>query len=276
MANPLLNDESQLLIFDLDGTLYEDTSHFDLFATMLQKQLPQDKQEAFQKDYEKVKKGTHPLAIGKVYDAEEDIFWTWDPFTEQLASAESWQGKSMDSEFISTETFPVASFDFDRWIAIGDGWWPPYVLARHYGLPIEKSHGIYDEVKVIMSQEQGWLTHTQGLHNFLHHLKGKKHLVLLTNSDAEDAERLLTHLGLADLFDHKITSAMKPMETKKHFDQILKMFNVKPENTVSIGDNFMNEIAPALQFGMKSVWLTPDQPPLSHQHLWTLTSLKNM
>ncbi len=265
-------EDSKVLIFDLDGTLYEDTAHFDLFAEKLQKLVPHDQQENFQQDFQKVKNGTHPLAIGKVYDAQEDLIWTWDPFIETLTMPETWSGELHNQQDKHLK-FPASSFDFDRWIAIGDGWWPPYVLARHYGVPMKTCHNAYNETKVDMAKGDGWITETPGLRDFLHKLKDDMKIVLMTNSDAVDVERLLEHLSLQHAFETKITSAVKPVRTKEHFEQIVNQYNVPPEKVISIGDNFMNEIAPALQMGMKAVWLTPDQPQQAHENLWPVTSL---
>ncbi|MYL54749.1 HAD-IA family hydrolase [Pontibacillus yanchengensis] len=270
---PSFTEDTTLMIFDLDGTLYEDTKHFDLFADKLKKKLPEDSQIQFSEDYSHVKSGNHPLAIGKVYDAKEDVFWTWDPFTEKLSTPETWDGSLHKEYGNTTKTFPVTSFDFKRWIAIGDGWWPPYVLALHYGIDMVDCHRAYDETKVDMAAEEGWLTQTPGLVSYLQQLKEEKTLVLMTNSDETDVYRLLQHLGLENLFDSFITSAKKPIQTTQHFNELLKAYNVQPEQAISIGDNFMNEIAPALQQGMKSVWLTPDQPPLTHENLCPVTSL---
>ncbi|MCD5325460.1 MULTISPECIES: HAD family hydrolase [Pontibacillus] len=267
-------NQSHLLIFDLDGTLYEDTNHFDHFAYKLKDQLPKEKQEAFLNDYKRVQEGNHPLSIGKVYDAQEDIFWTWDPFTEQLSNPQSWEGKHVQSQ--TAETFPASTFDFERWIAIGDGWWPPYVLALHYGLPIIDCHQAYDDTKVDMSSQEGWLTQTPGLRPFLEEIKKEKTIVLMTNSEATDVDRLLKELNLHDLFDDRITSATKPVQTSEHFHELLKRYKVKPEEAVSVGDNFMNEIAPALQYGMHAVWLTPDEPNIEHEKLHPVRSLTDI
>ncbi|MGB8955149.1 MAG: hypothetical protein WCC10_07240, partial [Tumebacillaceae bacterium] len=54
-----------LIVYDLDGTLYEDTHHFDYYANELKKRLPEDKQAAFQADYEAARRDDHPLRIGR-------------------------------------------------------------------------------------------------------------------------------------------------------------------------------------------------------------------
>ncbi|GGD26383.1 HAD family hydrolase [Pontibacillus salipaludis] len=267
-------DTCHLFIFDLDGTLYEDTKHFDHFAYKLKDKLPKEEHESFLRDFTQVKEGLHPLSIGKVYDTKEDLFWTWDPFTEKISNPESWNGEQVERS--SDEPFPASTFDFDRWIAIGDGWWPPYVLARHYGLPMSECHKAYDETKVDMSSQKGWLTETPGLRSFLEEIKKEKTIVLMTNSEATDVDRLLKELNLQDLFHDRITSATKPVQTSEHFHELLKRYKIKPEEAVSIGDNFMNEIAPALQYGMHAIWLTPDESNIEHEKLHPVRSLTDI
>jgi FMN phosphatase YigB (HAD superfamily) len=54
-----------LIIYDLDGTLYEDTHHFDYYAKELKNRLSSDVQDAFQADYEAAVQDKHPLRIGR-------------------------------------------------------------------------------------------------------------------------------------------------------------------------------------------------------------------
>jgi len=72
-----------------------------------------------------------------------------------------------------------------------------------------------------MAKGDGWITETPGLRDFLHKLKEDMEIVLMTNSDAVDVERLLEHLSLQHAFETKITSAVKPVRTKEHFEQIV-------------------------------------------------------
>ncbi|KGX92993.1 hydrolase [Pontibacillus halophilus JSM 076056 = DSM 19796] len=268
-------EDYSLVIFDLDGTLYEDTAHFSLFAEKLKHELPLERQHAFERDEKCVQKGEHPLAIGKVYDTLEDIIWTWDPFTDMLIEPLTWDGKEAPIEQKSI-SFRASDVDFDRWLSIGDGWWPPYVLARHHGVPMETCHKVYNETKVVMSSEGGWMTRTEGLRNTLLSWKEQKHLVLVTNSDKEDVIRILSKLNLDDVFSHIIPSAMKPKETEHHFKSLLETYKLEPHDALSIGDNFINEIAPALKLGMASCWLTPDEPPITHPNLFAVSSLKQV
>ncbi|WP_353739064.1 HAD family hydrolase [Peribacillus asahii] len=71
----------------------------------------------------------------------------------------------------------------------------------------------------------------------------------------EDVHRILQNLDLQDIFENIITEANKPLDTKKHFLDLLQKFNIRPEKGLSIGDNYINDIAPAINIGMQTVYI---------------------
>ena len=78
----------------------------------------------------------------------------------------------------------------------------------------------------------------------------------MTNTDAADAKRLLDLLKLSDVFSDVVAPAEKPIRTKEHFEYFQRKYNALPEESISFGDNFINEIAPALELGMGAVFLS--------------------
>lgn len=267
-----LLEQADVAIFDLDGTLYEGTEHFNLHVDNLKQQLDDEKKEQFQDIYNKILRGEHPVQIGKIYDGLRDIVWSWDPFTEELTEARDW-----NNEVVTVNDAPkkiaAHEFDFKNWVPIGDGWWPPYAIARHFGISIDAIQASYNKTKEQMAELDGYLRQTPGLKEYLKELKQNTRLVVCTNSDEVDAKRLLKFLEIDEHFEELIPSAMKPVQTKKHFKYVLDHFDVKPEQVVSVGDNFMNEVAPALQLGMKAVWLTDakEKPVENDQYVLTDT-----
>lgn len=248
-------EQSDLIIFDMDGTLYEGYEHFKLHTNNLLEKLSPENQEKFKEIYNLVLEGKHPLQIGKIYDADRDLFWSWDPFEEKLIEARNW-----NDEVIEVEDAPshmaAQDFDFINWVPIGDGWWPPYAIARHFGLSVVDIQESYNLTKKQMAEKEGYLNQTPGLKEYLMELKKEKILIVCTNSDEADAKRLLRFLDIDQCFHELIPSALKPVMTKKYFLHVLDKYKVEPQKAVSVGDNYMNEIAPALQLGMYAVWLT--------------------
>ncbi|WP_416730718.1 HAD family hydrolase [Fictibacillus sp. JL2B1089] len=268
-------DDAKLLIFDLDGTLYEDTDHFDYYCRLLQKRVSEDKQKAFWDTYESMKKGTHPVVIGKVYDIKNDASVTVDPMTLQVTKVTSFDGEEWPQDKVRAEFSGELVYDFERLIAIGDGWWLPYATAMHFGLKQADTWDCYNATKEYMVTDQFQLSKTLGLKQALQRLKEKKKVVLLTNSEREDVKRLLDELELQDLFHALYTESEKPLKTKEKLKTILNEYGVQPHEAVSIGDNFINEIAPALLMGLKAVYIQPNSIEVEHENLHVVPTLAN-
>ncbi|MEQ6388058.1 HAD family hydrolase [Bacillaceae bacterium S4-13-58] len=248
----LLTD-SELFIFDLDGTLYEDTDHFEYYAEQLKQELPEALWPEFSKVYEKIVAGEHIVTIGKVYDVLRDHVLKVDSMDSTVIQAWKWTGVELEENEVRTLYPHPISFDFDSMIAIGDGWWLPNVCARHYG--VVDTHTSYVKTKNFMATDQFQLTKIPGLREALLNLREKKQLVLLTNSQEDDVHRLLQLLDLVGIFKEVITEARKPQYTKNHFARLLEHYQISPEKVLSIGDNYVNEIAPAIHLQMQTIFI---------------------
>lgn len=267
--------DARLLIFDLDGTLYEDTDHFDYYASLLKETLPPEKRDAFTTEYRKILAGDHPLSIGKVYDVTRDAILQLDPATLEVEAACDWDGSPWPQNRIR-QTYPGSlTLDFDRTVAIGDGWWIPFAVAKHYGAG--DTYPFYVKTKEYLAAHEHLLTRTPGLKSWLEEQRKTKILVLVTNSERDDVQRLLSRLHLDGLFHRIVTSARKPTHTAKIFQSLIRDYRVSPTEAVSIGDNFLNEIAPALNLGMKAVFLQ-GTPFVNDQddHLLVIRSMRDL
>lgn len=263
--------DGQLFIFDLDGTLYEGTDHFDYYAERLLLDVTEHSKEAFKTDYEKMKVGKHPVKIGKAYDVENDTVLTLDPFTLNVVKVETWDGEEWPDERRKEVYNGPLSFDFETMIAIGDGWWLPFAAAKHYG--VKNCYPRYVETKEYMVTSEFQLEQIPGVREGLLKLKETKKIVLITNSDIDDVGRLLKELNLDGVFEHIVTSAKKPSRTIDIFQKLMEQYEVNAEEIVSVGDNFINEIAPAIQMGMKGIYIDPLQGRLQHEQLKVVKSL---
>ena len=244
---------AELIIFDFDGTLYEDTEHFVYYSEQLKKQLPEDIQPFYTKEYERILSGEHVVSIGKVYDVVRDYVLKLDPVQSTVVKAWTWKGKELEVDLIQ-ELYPQSlNLDSDKMIAISDGWWLPTVCAKHFGL--KDTQSAFVRTKNFMATDQFHLSEITGLREALIHLKEKKHIALLTNSQKENVHRILQNINLQDIFKNIITEANKPLDTKKHFLNLLEKFNIQPEKGLSIGDNYINDITPALNIGMQTVYI---------------------
>ncbi|GAA0383175.1 HAD family hydrolase [Bacillus horti] len=246
-------NQNEYFIFDLDGTLYEDTNHFSYYAEQLKNELDKQHWDAFEKEYDLIISGDHAVAIGRIYDVVRDQIVRVDSSSMKVIEAWTWQGEALDQDQISSDYPAPITCDFETMIAIGDGWWLPNACAKHFG--VVDTYSAYEKTKEYMAGSDFQLTRIPRLRQALLHLKGKKQICLLTNSQEDDVQRLLNRLDLEGIFDEIITEARKPQYTSNHFSSLLKKHNYSPEQCVSIGDNFINEIAPALRLGIKTVFI---------------------
>lgn len=269
-----MNSEIELVIFDLDGTLYEGTDHFDYYAEQLKQHVDPALKDKFSSEYERMKMGDHPVTIGKAYDVKRDLVLTIDPMTIMVSAASDWDGELLSQDKVAEYYSDVLQFDFEEMIAIGDGWWLPFVTAKHFG--VEDCYPSYLATKEYMVTDQFTLEKLEGLRENLIELKKEKNIVLMTNSDSEDVGRLLKELALDGVFDHIITSAKKPSRTTPIFEELLKLYEINPEQALSVGDNFINEIAPALLLGMQAKYITPHSFKVEHKNLEVIPSVTAM
>ncbi len=248
-----LFEQAKLIIFDLDGTLYEDTDHFEYYAEQLALHLPTDIQADYMAAYWNIAAGKHIVSIGKVYDAARDLVLKVDAFSLRVLQAWNWQGEELQPSEVSHLYPRSITLNFDSMIAIGDGWWLPVVCAKHFGA--KSTQSAYVRTKEYMATELFQLTRISGLREALIHLGERKKTVLLTNSAVDDVARLLKLLDLDHIFSEIITEGNKPGHTTKHFMHLMDNYHVSAEQCLSIGDNFINEIAPAWKLGIKTIFI---------------------
>ncbi|MED3653919.1 HAD family hydrolase [Heyndrickxia sporothermodurans] len=248
-------EKIKVIVFDLDGTLYEDTHHFDYYANKLCEKLDIEKQELFRKDYEAILAGEHSLKMGAVFDVEHDLILTH--VNGHVIQAHTWDGEPL-SEHEVGELYPKElQFNFHSMLNIGDLWWVPAAIARHYGIDNESAGKAFLETRQYMMTPEFQMKVVPGFKEVLQQLSGSKKLVLLTNSPKQDSEVLLHKLGFNNLFDTLIFDGKKPIQTKDHLTKIKEKYQVEYHQILCIGDNAINEIFPAKRLGCQTILIDP-------------------
>jgi FMN phosphatase YigB (HAD superfamily) len=244
-------NEIEVFVFDLDGTLYEDTHHFDFYADRLCEKLNPANWDNFYKDYQLVKENKHPLKVGTVYDADNDLILTQKD--RKVLQAISWTGKKISEEKV-TELYPEElEFNFHSLFNVGDFWWVPVSIARHYGISNELAHQSFIQTREYMMSSNFQMKEIPGFKDTLFSLSKIKKLVLFTNSPQKDSEVIVRKLGFFDFFDYKIFEGQKPVKTEEYLIKIRDHYHVPFSKIFSIGDNPINEIIPANKLGCKTI-----------------------
>lgn len=245
--------KSKVIVFDLDGTLYEDTHHFDYHAERLKIRLPQDKQPLFELDYQAVKNKSHPLRIGRIFDCNKDLILV--QLDDRIQEAYKWSGEKLPRETVQ-ELYPdPIELNLVTMLSIGDPWWIPISIAAHYGLSSRECYDGFLETRAYMMTPEFKMEIIEDFKETLEAVRQKRKLVLLTNSPEPDSEAILHKIGLHHVFDLKIFNGSKPIQTLKHFEHIKEFFGVSYEEIISIGDNWMNEIRPVRSLGCSTIFI---------------------
>ncbi len=247
-------EKIELFLFDLDGTLYEDQAHFDYYADCLARSLSFHRQELFWRDLISARRGEHVLRLGRVYDLKKDLVLEVDS-RAFVKKAWTWDGKTIKEEELKA-LYPGPAFcNMENMLYMGDGWWLPAACAFHYGL--ENPGHCYQKTKELLLENDHALQPVPGLEKKLRFLKESFPLILATNSEEEDTGRLLEVLGLENIFKAIYTCCEKPARTPTLVGMVEKDFAINREGFLSIGDNFLNEIAPLRQRGAQTVLIDP-------------------
>lgn len=245
----------KLVVFDLDGTLYEDTQHFDFYAQTLKNKLEVHKQGDFARDYRLVLTGEHALRMGRVYDVKSDLILVqkdgW------VREAYQWDGTPLTLEKVK-ELYPQPiSLNMQTMISVGDLWWVPSSIAGHYGLPSQKIVEAFMETRNYMMSDDFQMKPVIGLKEAIEKIAKNQHVVLMTNSPQKDSEVILKKLGLEQVFHEYIFEAQKPLKTEERLKELKNRFGIAFDEIVSIGDNWINEIQPARQLGCATIYINP-------------------
>lgn len=246
----------RVIIYDLDGTVYDDNRHFEIYARLIQETLPGAVQEDFWADYRAVVDGRHPaLAIGRFFDRERDLVLK--PRGGRIAAALRWDGSAISPEQVAQWYPDEVKPDHSRILNVGDLWWAPTAVAGHYGGDAAKNQKCFLQIREMMADPSFTIKPIPGFRELVQELKGEVLQVLVTNSPQPDSEAILTKVGLIGLMDRCYFQSNKPAGLGSIIAELARDNGGSTEGLLSIGDNLVNEIAPAKALGCRTVFIDP-------------------
>jgi len=96
-----------------------------------------------------------------------------------------------------------------------------------------------------------------GLVELLERTSGTSRRVLVSNTPSFGVMPLLARLGLTTLFDEIVCDAAKPHRFAERLRGYAQVEALPERSVLSIGDHFVNDIAPALEAGCSSAYINP-------------------
>ena len=249
-------DSIELVLYDLDGTLYENTDQYEYYAACLASRLEGDARSRFREEYSDAQQGRHLLKYGLTFDVlRRLILRTGQSYPAQVLEAWTWDGRPVDSRSVYGET--LVAHDLDRFITASDPWWVPHILAHYHGLSISECEKAFLEARKMMMEPAYSYRAAQGVPAGLRECALRYYQVLATNAPRAEAEHILQATETTGCFDLQMFDAGKPRKMQDLIRRISSEFRVPLKRILSVGDNPFNEIYPALALNCKTVLVDP-------------------
>lgn len=246
----------RIIVYDLDGTVYDDIRHFELYAREIQSHLPEEVRQPFWQDYQAVVSGTHPaLRIGTFFDAEKDL--VLELKGGRVRRALHWDGSEIPPLLCRQHYAGAVEPDHRRVMNVGDLWWVPSAVSAHHGGMAENHQRSFLKIRDLMADPDFQIQPIPGLRGAVQALKGRVVQVLATNSPQPDSEAILSKVQLLDLLDGFYFQSNKPAGLAGIFRHLSETHKVPLSAILSVGDNLINEIAPAAAMGCQTVFIDP-------------------
>ncbi|HKT45426.1 MAG TPA: HAD family hydrolase [Gaiellaceae bacterium] len=142
-------------------------------------------------------------------------------------------------------------------VEASDGWEAAVVLA---GGPRGASRAYADafaRTRAFMLTDECKLEVPEGLPELLERSSGHARHVLMSNTPAFGVMPLLERLGVLGLFDEIVCHAQKPERFTARLGALARVHDVPHDSVLSVGDHFVNDIAPALALGCATAYVDP-------------------
>ncbi len=223
--------DCRLYVFDLDGTVYEETNHFHVYGEELANRLPGERQQRFRATAGAALRQEGELAFGGSFDAGNGRYFA--------------QGMDLPE-----------GVDAGRLIHVDDPWGVYAALALYHGITPEGLAEAFLTTREHMASDQFSMKPMKGLREALLRMKSLSvHLVLATNSPEPDSRALLRKLQLDDLFEDHSFLSQKPHRIRELFRGWSKSFDVPLNLMASVGDHYRNEMSPATELGIATIYI---------------------
>ncbi len=227
----------QTLVFDLDGTLYQDLTFYKTYLHFLLKDTPLTGwEQALVHFTEAVFRG-EKLTMNHFYRTKPLLKESPADYFAALELALTEKTEKQEGS-----------------IYLGDAWAVVTLLGETLGLLGDgRGELIFRKTREAMPIPQA----APELKNAL--LKGAEtfQTILLSNSYMETGQDFLANLGLEGLFAHVVYDAEKPEKLIRKLTLLVPDLLDRPEAVVAIGDHAWNDLEPLRKLGCCTVWINP-------------------
>lgn len=235
----------RLMIFDLDGTLYQDENFIGPYLTYLFR----EEADAWREEADRILNGRHPLKIGHFFSRslKSGVRHEGGTFTGRY----DWDGNEAD---VDADGIRLPEGDAHY---VGDAWGVLGALAGYNEVPADVRSRAFLSVRADMIERLNSVTPRAGLVSAIRGLTTVPHKLLMTNSPEEAALNFVAKLGLENVFDQVIFGGNKPDGLTEFLPRYMEEHGISPSQVVSIGDHAWNDLYPVKRLGGRTVWISP-------------------
>lgn len=239
-----MEERIKAIVFDLDGTLYQDFSFLKPYIRFMVEGTDKEPWENRLVAYVEEALCGKRLKMNAFYrcaaiqaDDPEQFF--------DLAERAILPGAEAADNTGSNEA-----------IYLGDAWAVLTFVGYFLGLfGTERCQETYRRTRRVM--EESGLRGSKRLHDAINKANAFCETILLSNSTAETAQKLLGQLGYGGLFRQECFSVEKPYGLIDAVQQCLPGVLEHPQTVLAIGDHAYNDLEPLRLLGCRTVWMNP-------------------
>ncbi|MBP1964186.1 HAD family hydrolase [Paenibacillus aceris] len=239
----------EVVLFDLDGTLYQDGTFYKRYLELLFSQGTYAATlDEILEEMECLLEGRHTSSIGNWYHPCTDT-WTRETIENQPhVTHYTWRGMEVDVETNPSINIPA--------IYAGDAWSLVSIFTVKHGIAETQRQHAFQQVRREMLQGASSFERHAGLYEAIGQLTGVRMKLLLTNSPENTGREFIAALGSSDLFTDIVYGAGKPAGLEYYMDELMKREGLRPEQILSIGDHAWNDLYPVLKLGGRTAWIS--------------------
>ena len=224
------------LIFDMDGTLYQDYSFMGRYISkMMADSFPEREIEETVTWAYDILEGKRPIKLGFMYNPAELVFYSHKDL--QPTASFSWEG--IETELAVNAEVPLAY--------LGDPWGIAQLMAVKKKIPVEVREQAFTDVRAEMLEEAYCIIKRTDLFDEIGKLEDKR-VILMTNSPLPTAQEFVDFMEINDVFDEFHFDGKKPHGIKELFTKLVSE-GYQPHEILSVGDHPWNDLYPVHQAG---------------------------
>lgn len=225
-----------VVIFDMDGTLYQDYSFMGRYISkMMNGRFPEAETEETVAWAYGILEGKNPLKMGFMYEPDKLVFYR----QQDMKPVASYNWEGLETELTVNEEKPL--------IYLGDPWGIAQLMAVKKNISEGVVKQAFIDVRSEMLTEAYSIIKQTELFGEIQKLENKQ-VILMTNSPLPTAQEFVDFLEINDVFDEFYFDGKKPFGIQQLLNRLLAE-GYEAHEILSVGDHPWNDLYPVYQAG---------------------------